>query len=63
MTDTKATKRKLEAAGWEFASGWLPKDNPALARFRAQVSAWEDDKAKRLAEPAKPRGRPKKEPS
>jgi hypothetical protein len=59
MTDTKATKRRLERAGLEYAGGWF---DPAFAkRVKAQAAIYEPRKAAILAQPPKPRGRPKKE--
>jgi hypothetical protein len=59
MTDTKATKRRLERAGYQFASGWfLP---GFAARVKQQAEMHKPDVAAIQAQPPKPRGRPKKE--
>lgn len=59
-TDRKAHKRRLERAGFRFYSGWLPEKNPRGPQFAQQVEMHREDVAKVLAEPVKPRGRPRK---
>ena len=65
MTPTTRTqRRRLERAG--FASvqlhgreqGWVRAGY--AQQIAAQIAAWRDDVDKLLAEPARPRGRPKK---
>jgi hypothetical protein len=58
MTDRKAQKRRLERAGYVHLSGWVPA--AYAARVLAQVELHADDVAKIVAEPALPRGRPKR---
>jgi hypothetical protein len=62
MTNRMERKRRLERAGWTYyEGGWLPKTHPAGPNFAKQVEMHCEDVAEILAQPAMPRGRPKKE--
>jgi hypothetical protein len=58
MTDRKAQKRRLERAGFVHVSAWLP--TGFAARVMQQAEFHSDDVARVLAEPPRPRGRPRK---
>jgi hypothetical protein len=58
MTDRKAQKRRLERAGFTHVSVWLPA--AYAAKVEQQAAFYAEDVAKVLAEPARPRGRPKR---
>jgi hypothetical protein len=58
VTDRKAQKRRLERAGYVHLSGWVPA--AYAAKVAQQVGMHAEDVARVLAEPAKPRGRPRK---
>ena len=58
LRDTK--RRRLERAGYVHVSGWVPA--AYAARVAQQVEMHREDVARLLAEPAKPRGRPRKSP-
>ncbi len=69
MTDRKAKQRRLERAGYVYVAGWLRADGIIFADPEGYVfaqdvrEAIEDqsyDVAAILAEPPKPRGRPRK---
>lgn len=57
MTDRKAHKRRLERAGFVHVAGWVPAAYAAKVAY--QIDAYAEDVAKVIAEPPKPRGRPK----
>lgn len=57
MTDRKANKRRLERAGFVALSGWVPA--AYAAKVQQQVEFYRADVDAILAEPPKPRGRPK----
>jgi hypothetical protein len=56
LRDTK--RRRLERAGYVHLSGWVPA--AYAAKVTQQVGMHAEDVARVLAEPAKPRGRPRK---
>lgn len=57
MTDRKSNKRRLERAGFVAVSGWVP---AAYAAEVARVAEQHRAEVERIiAEPPKPRGRPK----
>lgn len=58
MTDRKANKRRLESRGFEHVSGWVTK---AYAKqVNAQINFYREEVEAVIAEPPKPRGRPKR---
>lgn len=58
MTDRKANKRRLERAGYIALSGWVPA--AYAAKVLQQVEFHRADVEAIIAEPPKPRGRPKR---
>jgi hypothetical protein len=58
MSDRKAQKRRLERAGYVHLSGWVPA--AYAAKVMQQVEMHRDDVERVVAEPAMPRGRPKR---
>lgn len=58
MTDRKTHKRRLEGAGYTYASGWLSSEE--AQRVREWAEHHRED-VERIAAESKPRGRPRKE--
>lgn len=55
---TKAQQRRLARAGYAAVSAWLPKAE--AERVQAKAEAHRAEVERILAEPPKPRGRPRK---
>lgn len=55
----KTQQRRLERAGFRYVTGWIPASD--AERIESEIAQHEPARERILAEPALPRGRPRKD--